>query len=461
MATSAKFIFAIVFFCSLSLVAPRYTLAQSKIGISLSPGIGSIYSPTLNNLQNAQVNKTPQLTSASAASGLGFNMGLGVFYQYAINKNVAVLLDPSFNILFSKIYMNSKYENLDKNGSGKQVREEAKAKITTMYIHVPLLFKYTFFQKRKLYLLAGGAMNMMLQTKLNSQETTTKTKYGFERITETEVLPTTTYTTSIDKGNPLQFSAVVGFGRQFRKGLKNISLDFTYSHPLVGGTFYSSSSDLKQAKQNSIFGEAGKMESESKSPQFSLNDFKMGVFNLTLRFTLKKFDKNTSNKKIDSTALPTKAEIVVPASTTSEKSIEVAPTNTSETKAEKKARKKKEAEDAKVNKEVKESKAETSPAKETVIAPTNTSDTFKEPTTATETETKAEMKARIKKEAEEAKKAKQEKNSPKAEATPAKDTAKVAAEQPLEIAPPIETKAEKKARKKKEAEDEKAAKGAK
>ncbi len=422
-------IFTLLFFGSLCLFAPSDTIAQSKMGVSLSPGIGSIYSPTLNNIQKSQIGKEPLLSTASASRGVGFNMGLGIFYQYAINKNVALLIDPSFNMLFSKIYMNQKYENLDKNGTGTQVREEAKAKITTMYLHVPLLVKYTFFQKRKLYLLAGGAMNIMLQSKLKSEETTTTSTYGFERITETNVLPTTTFTASIDKFNPVQFSAVVGLGRQFRKGLKNVSLDFTYSHPLVGGTFYSSSSDMKQAKQNSIFGEAGKIESETKSPQFSLNDFKMGVFNVTLRFTLKKFDKSAYVKKTDSTMLPTKAEIVPPTPSTS-KSIEVAPAL--ETKAEKKARIKKEKEDAKA-------------AKKTVATPTTSTDKFTEPTTATETETKAEKKARIKKEADEAKAARKAKSiTESTESTPEKST---------EVAPTTETKSEKKARLKKEAEE--------
>lgn len=279
------------------LMVVNNSVAQSKLGISIAPGIGYVYSPTLNKIQNSNIGTVPMLTESSASKGAGFNLGVGMYYQYTINNKFAILTDPTFNILNSKIYMNSKFESMDNNGSGTQSRFSSTAKITTMYVQVPVVLKYTFFEKRKLYLIAGGAVNIMLPSTLKSEEHSTLSVYGYERLTSTVVMPTTTISTTIDKYNPIQIAAVVGFGRQFRKGLNHVSLDIRYNHPLLSSTFYSTSSDLSARNQNNLFSQSGQQASEVAKPQFSLNDFTMGVFNLTLRYTLKKFDKSAPKKE--------------------------------------------------------------------------------------------------------------------------------------------------------------------
>lgn len=421
--------------CS-TLTIYQTAIGQSKIGLSFRPGMGAIYSPTLNKIQNNQTNSNPLITSSSAAPGYGFNMGLGIFYQYTINPSLAFLVDPSFNILFSKIYMNTKQENLDKNGSGTQIRTSSTANITSMYVHVPLMLKYTFFQKRKFYILAGGALNVMLQPKVVSEEYTTTSIYGFERISSATVSPTAMASATIDNYNPIQFAAVAGLGRQFRKGLRKFSLDLSYSHPLVGGNFYTSSTDLKDTKHNVLLSESGKMESESKTPQFRLNDFKLGVFNLTVRYTLKHGEKKLKPKKVDSTTVTTKEEVPL-----LKQPNKAAPAQ--ETKPDKKAKKKKE----------KEAQVED-----------NRKTTGSDPQLATPApaETKAEKKARKKKEKEEEEEDDDddeveviEEKTPKKDKKPKVDREEKASPAFIEGAPKAESKKEKKTRLKKEAEEAK------
>ncbi len=282
----------LVFFgLSLMLFSLPDVLGQSKFGISIAPGIGYIYSPNLNRIQSSRLENTPNLTQSSADKGAGFNLGIGMYYQYSINDKFALLTDPTFNFLNSKIFMNSKFESMNEQGTGRQSRVSSTAEISTMYVQVPLVLKYTFFQKRKLYLIGGVAINIMLPSTLKSREYSTRSKFGYERLTSTEVIPTETISASIDKYNPIQIAAVLGFGRQFRKKLNHVSIDIRYNYPLTKTTFYSSSDKLNKADQNNLFGEDGKKMAEVAKPQFALNDFAMGVFNLTLRYTIKKIEK--------------------------------------------------------------------------------------------------------------------------------------------------------------------------
>ncbi|TAH26440.1 MAG: PorT family protein [Cytophagales bacterium] len=273
--------------------------SQSKFGVSITSGMGNIYSPTLHAIQQSRLKDTPFLTSASASKGWGVNLGLGLYYQYTINDKFAILADPTFNFLNSKIHMNSKFEDMNLKGTGTQSRYSSLADLNTLYIQLPILFKYTFFQKRKLYVIAGGAANIILSSKANTQEEKITSVYGFERITSTEVEHFNNISTKLDRINPFQFVAVVGLGRQFRKKLNHFSVDLRYNFPIMNSTFYSSSKDLMNTEQNKLFSETGKEFAESKSPEFKLNDFKMGTFNLTIRYTIKKFDNN--NKKVNST----------------------------------------------------------------------------------------------------------------------------------------------------------------
>jgi len=261
--------------------------AQINIGVNVNPGLGYIRSNTLNKILESAKSSESQVIHANARTGAGANIGLGGFIQYNISPKVSILAEPTFNLLFSRIYLNFKQEALDANGNGWQTRVASTAKVRSLYVNLPIVVRYTIWEKRKVFASGGISVNFNTKPHLRSEESIINTDYAFENVKNTTV-ENKVSSASLDKFNLVQPHLVIGIGKNFRRKLKMLSLDVRYSIPLTKTSMYTSDENLTyNTSNNSIFGPE-KEWNMGNSPQMIARpeNFRMGMINLSIKYIL-------------------------------------------------------------------------------------------------------------------------------------------------------------------------------
>jgi hypothetical protein len=264
-------------------------LAQISAGIKVNPGFGFIKSSTLDPMLGVEKTKDSHILNINARTGAGFNIGLGVFGQYNITPVIAVMAEPSFNLLYSRIYLNYKREELDKDGSGNQIRISSIAKLRIFYFNLPVLVRYTFLERKKLYALGGFSVNVNTKPHIHSEETRVDAQYKFNNLTESQVYTSTTSAT-LNQYSAAQFNLILGIGKTFRRNLKNLSVDIRYNYPVSKSAMYNTTDQiLASSYGNAVFSSSQSFNAPYPSGNFQKpNNFKMSVINVVVKYTLYK-----------------------------------------------------------------------------------------------------------------------------------------------------------------------------
>ena len=267
----------------------NFSFAQINLGIKINPGFGYIKSSTINNLFISEKESDQNIVNFKSNIGAGFNIGLGGFLQYNFTSTLAIITEPSFNLLYSRIYINYKREVIDLNGSGNQIRISSIAKLRTLYFNLPIIVKYTFYERKKLFAIAGISLNVNTKPHLNSEETRIDAEYKFNNLTASQVSYLNTSATLNTYGTT-QFNLILGIGKTFRRKLKNLSVDIRYNYPVTNTSMYNTDNEtLSKSYNNVIFS-----SSENFNGPFNYNTFKkpnnfnLSVINLAIKYTIYK-----------------------------------------------------------------------------------------------------------------------------------------------------------------------------
>jgi hypothetical protein len=261
---------------------------SASAGLKINPGIGFIRSGTLNSVFGSEKNADSLVINSSARTGAGMNIGVGGFYQFNINPVLSVLAEPTINLLYSRIYINYKKEDLDINSSGMETRISSIAKLRMFYFNVPVLAKYLFLPNKRLYAIGGFSVNINTKPHLKYEESNIVSEYSYGSIFKTNVTNASSNAT-LDHFNATQFNFIIGAGKNFRRALKNLSVDIRYNLPLTSSSMYTSKDIAGEASNNSIFSDketfqVARSGNDLKRP----NNFKMGLINVTIRYTFYK-----------------------------------------------------------------------------------------------------------------------------------------------------------------------------
>jgi hypothetical protein len=261
--------------------------AQFSVGPKIGFGAGSFSSGNLKHIVAAEKFTDNDVNDWSVRNRPGFYYSLGIFAQYSFNDRFALLTDISYNGLSSAIKTYHEENKVDASGKGDISIIDSRAGLKTSFFSVPLLAKYTLGGERGIYLTGGLRFNFMRDTYITSEELKTKTQYVNGAIDKQTIEPRNV-SALIDVTASTRTSFVLGAGTTLNVMNKDLMLDLRYNLPLTRSAMYTHSArfDDVATKNNEFFGHDGKLEAETDNPNFKLNDFKMGILELTLSYPL-------------------------------------------------------------------------------------------------------------------------------------------------------------------------------
>ncbi len=261
--------------------------AQFSIGPKVGLGAATFGSANLKNTMAAEMNAHKDVKEWNVRNRPGLYYSLGVFAQYSFNDRFAILTDLSYNGLNSAIKVYHEENKLDASGNGDINTIDSRAGIKTSFFSMPLLAKYTFASDKGLYVTGGFRVNFMGNTYIKSEEVKTKSQYVNSTLSKQTTEPRNV-TALMDVTASTRTSFVLGLGTTLPLFEKGLTVDVRYNLPLTKAAMYTTSArfDDIATKNNEIFGYDGKMEAETDNPNFKLNDFKMGILELTLSYPL-------------------------------------------------------------------------------------------------------------------------------------------------------------------------------
>ncbi len=282
-----KLNYTFCFVLSLLFLNITSTKAQFSIGPKINLGMGRINSKNMIDNMNARNIADSKINTWSVNNKYGFAYGLGVFIQYNFNDNFSILAEPTYGALKHSITIDYQDNKLDNNGDGDITTISSESTIKLSYFSLPILAKYSFKGQTGLYVIAGLDLFFTGSPTIQSSETETKVHYKSNAVDKTDISYRAASAT-LDIFQSPRTSFVLGVGVAIDLGGKNLNIDARYHLPLTKSTMYTTDANYHAYtfKSNAYFDLWGKIEAESDAPQFQLNDFKMGLIEISIGYTL-------------------------------------------------------------------------------------------------------------------------------------------------------------------------------
>ena len=269
----------------ISIMIVNFAEAQFSGGVKLNVGMGGISSANLEDNLAYQNNYDPKITDWSVDQKWGFNFGFGGFLAYNFSDHFSILTEPTINFLQCAIDISREENNVDANGDGDVKTETTESDINLTYFSLPILVRYEF--PSKFYVLAGLGINFTGSPGITSYAYSQKVDYKNGGVDKTTIDPKTNYETSLNVFDSPRFDFVIGIGKTFEVGGKDLNIDLRYNLPLTKSEMFTTDPYYNdgQFKHNDLLGLDGKTDAEKSAP-YLLNDYKMSVLSLSVAYTL-------------------------------------------------------------------------------------------------------------------------------------------------------------------------------
>ncbi len=269
-------------------IATLNSLAQSfEISPKISFGTGRIHSKNLVENFNYRNAIDKDIITWDVKQKFGFTFGIGGCFQYNITDNLSALVEPTFNSLTQKTTIDYFKNGLDGNGDGDKKIITSSIKMKTLWGSFPLMVQYGFGENKTFRVLGGLEFLFLGNPKIESDETKTTETYASNVLidTKTEIAKVSG---TIDVFKSPRTSFVIGLGTTFKISDKNLYLDLRYHLPLTKSAMYTTDRNYDDVvfKNNEVFDIWGKTNAEIDSPQFNLNDYKLGTIDFVIRYVL-------------------------------------------------------------------------------------------------------------------------------------------------------------------------------
>jgi hypothetical protein len=276
-----KYLLIIVLF-----LAFQHVKAQLSIGPKIGLGVATLSSGNLKDNLYAQKQRDSNITAWDVKNRPGLSLGFGAFAQYDLNDKLSLLTELTYNSFNAKIKIYREEDKLDNGGSGDVSIIDSEAKIKTSLLSIPVLVKYNF--TGSLHALAGFRMNFVGTTTISSEEVRTKKVYANNTLIKDSGPEWHNVSATVDAFNKNSFNFVLGIGTGLDLNGKKLALDLRYYLPLTKSAMYTSSIQFDDiaTKNNEVFGYEGKRDAEENAPGYLLNDFKMGILEVSASYPL-------------------------------------------------------------------------------------------------------------------------------------------------------------------------------
>ncbi len=263
------------------------TAQTMSAGFKLNPSLGFIRSSHLKQAASTiEANSNGAIQEYDVRSKAGFQFGIGGFFQYELNERFAVFTDPSFNYFRSRSAQNYTAEVSSFNGGQVQHTIRSTAQIKYFYINVPVMVKYEVFPYQKVFVSGGVSVNINMKPKIYSDEDSITNFIQNDEIYSTSIKNVSTDAV-LDKFSMASLNLNFGIGKSFLVGkYYNLDIELRYQFPLTKTVMYTTDQKYQsEALLNGVYGESGKNSMEAASGK-SLNNFRAGVINLSIRYIL-------------------------------------------------------------------------------------------------------------------------------------------------------------------------------
>lgn len=258
--------------------------AQFSIGPKIGIGAATLGSRNLKNNLEVQSQIDPDIVAWDVKNRPGLSLGIGVFAQYDFNDKLSLLTELTYNSFNAKIKLYYE-EDQRAGGNGSVDLLDSKATIKTSLLSIPVLVKYNVTSS--LHAMAGFRFNLVGTSSITSEEVKTKKEYADNALVRSDMeMKNVTATLDMFQRNNMQF--VLGIGTGFDLNDRKLALDLRYALPITKSEMYTSSIafDDTATKNNEVFGFEGKRDAELDVPGSRLNDFKMGLLEISVSYPL-------------------------------------------------------------------------------------------------------------------------------------------------------------------------------
>ncbi|HEY8402602.1 MAG TPA: outer membrane beta-barrel protein [Cytophagaceae bacterium] len=261
---------------------------QISGGIKLNPSFSTIYSKSLKDNYAVQKNKDPKVTNYNVSSRHRFSFGFGGFAEYAVNDKISVLGEPTLNFFRSNIHLNYHYMDLDSLGNGNSVRIASENTVKLTHFNLTISGRYTMGLLRKYFVLGGPSITITSRPKINTKETLYLSDYIMDLVETTEE---TGYSgkATLDNFKKFKIGFMLGAGKRFDVFRRDMFVDIRYTYFFNKSPLYTSNAEFDDAVLlGGVFSETGKRSVEKENSDKKIQDFRMGLFTFSVRYTLYK-----------------------------------------------------------------------------------------------------------------------------------------------------------------------------
>jgi len=279
--TVMRFLFVTFFLLSFSTA-----FSQIKIGLKLNPGLAWYRSPKMDDMFSSLngMNSQKQFQNRSVA---GVQLGIGGYGEYIKSSKLMFVTELTFNYQNTPYFIYSDDDQRDVNGTGDRTEVESNAKIKGFYLSIPIMTKYVFLERQKIYGIGGFAFNLMFKPKIISREQTTYTSYVVNEIVTSPNVVDATINAKMDGAGMFNTQFILGAGKSFRFAGKSMDIEFRYQMPLLKTNMVTSDQYFRDNTDNNVvFSKEGR-DVLGAFTGVNVNDFRNGVFMFSIRYQFK------------------------------------------------------------------------------------------------------------------------------------------------------------------------------
>jgi hypothetical protein len=260
-----------------------------SMGPKLGFGLASLHSDNLPINLKAQAQTSPEIMKWTANSRVGTYSSIGMFAQYDFTKRFSLLAEFSYNPFNSGFRLHYLEDTRNAAGTGTLTTLNSKAQVKSAMLSLPVMLRVNVMDNRRysVGLMSGVRLNMLGSTHIKSSENEKKDLYGDNTFLSSrqEMISATA---SVDVFERKRNHFILGAATTFKQIGNGLTLDVRYNMPLTSSELYTNNANFINMSfiNNEMFGYKRKEESEAIVPGYKLNDFKLGIVEVTISYVL-------------------------------------------------------------------------------------------------------------------------------------------------------------------------------
>lgn len=257
---------------------------QTEAGISISAGTARFFSRNLRESFAYRNESSSKVILWDVKHRWGLMFNIGGYIKYNLNSSFALQGELNFGYSRSQTDIDYFEDKLDKDGDGKKESISSEITIAASTFAIPISASYSVGGKIKLS--AGIEFLLTGLPVLDSYEVKTTEYYNNFNLDnrETDARGVSARANVFGMHNYL----LLGAGMPIIIKEKKLYIDFLWHLPLSRSELYTGSGAFHDIayKNNEVFSYWGKKDAESEAPQFPLDDFRLTILNISIKYNL-------------------------------------------------------------------------------------------------------------------------------------------------------------------------------